>query len=97
MTDPHSECLTIPNARYTAVGVEKNWRQPAAATPGNQEADSRTSAARHAPRRRAVRPTLTEPEVVPMTPEQHDQAVAALATMIGDWMRTRPTARRAGP
>lgn len=33
--------------------------------------------------------TLTEPEVVPMTVEQHDQAVAALATMICDWLQTR--------
>jgi len=39
-----------------------------------------------------MRPTLTAPQVVPMTPEQHDQAVAALATMIGDWVRTRPAA-----
>jgi hypothetical protein len=29
---------------------------------------------------------LTEPDVVPMTPEQHDQAVTALATMIVDWL-----------
>jgi len=27
-----------------------------------------------------------------MTPQQHDQAVTALATMIGDWLRTRPVA-----
>jgi hypothetical protein len=95
--DPHMECLTGPNARYTAVGMEKNWRQPTAATPGKKEADARTSAARRAPSRRVVRPTLTEPEVVPMTPEQHDQVVAALAMMIGDWMRARLAARRAGP
>jgi hypothetical protein len=36
-----------------------------------------------------VNPTLTEPEVVPMTAEQHDRAVAALATMICDWLQTR--------
>ena len=27
-----------------------------------------------------------------MTLEQHEQAVAALATMIGDWIRARPAA-----
>jgi hypothetical protein len=42
-----------------------------------------------------MRPLLTVPQVVPMTPEQHDQAVAALATMIGDWIRTRPAATAA--
>jgi len=42
-----------------------------------------------------MRPTLTAPQVVPMTPEQHGQAVAALATMIGDWIRTRPAATAA--
>jgi hypothetical protein len=36
-----------------------------------------------------VNPTVTEPDVVPMTVEQHDQAVAALATMICDWLHTR--------
>jgi hypothetical protein len=30
-----------------------------------------------------------------MTLEQHDQAVVALATMIGDWMRARPAAAAA--
>lgn len=35
---------------------------------------------------------LTEPETVSMTPQQHDQAVTALATMIGDWLGTRPAA-----
>jgi len=37
-----------------------------------------------------VNPTVTEPDVVPMTVDQHDQAVAALATMICDWLQTRP-------
>jgi hypothetical protein len=36
-----------------------------------------------------VHPTVTEPDVVPMTVEQHDQAVAALAAMICDWLQTR--------
>lgn len=38
-----------------------------------------------------VKPTVTEPDVVPMTVEQHDQAVAALATMICDWLQTHAT------
>ena len=43
-------------------------------------------------------PTVTEPDVVPMTVEQHDQAVAALATMICDWLQTRaPTGTAEGP
>jgi hypothetical protein len=44
------------------------------------------------PGRGVLRPTLAEPELVPMTQDQHDQAVAALATMICDWLRTRPAA-----
>lgn len=36
-----------------------------------------------------VNPKVTEPDVVPMTVEQHDQAVAPLATMICDWLQTR--------
>jgi hypothetical protein len=38
-----------------------------------------------------VNPTVTEPEVVPVTVDQHDQAVAALATMIYDWLQARAT------
>jgi hypothetical protein len=34
-----------------------------------------------------VNPTVTEPDIVPMTVEQHDQAVTALATMICDWLQ----------
>jgi hypothetical protein len=48
------------------------------------------------PGRGVLRPTLTLPESVPMTPDQCDQAVAALATMICDWLRTRAAAGAAG-
>jgi len=39
------------------------------------------------PRRGVLRPTLTPPEVVPMSAEQHRQAVDVLAAMIVDWWR----------
>jgi hypothetical protein len=51
---------------------------------------------------RVLNPELTEPDVVPMTVERHDHAVAALATMVCDWLQTRaatapPKPRRAQP
>jgi len=39
--------------------------------------------------RAALRLTLTDPETVPMTGEQHQQAVAALSAMISAWLRRR--------
>jgi hypothetical protein len=38
---------------------------------------------------RVLRLTLTEPETVPMTEEQRQQAVNALAAMIASWLRRR--------
>jgi hypothetical protein len=37
--------------------------------------------------RGVVRLTLTEPETVAMTPEQHRQAVRALSAMISSWLQ----------
>lgn len=34
----------------------------------------------------AIQLTLTEPETVPMTPQQHRQAITALSTMIVSWL-----------
>jgi hypothetical protein len=39
--------------------------------------------------RRALRLTLTEPVAVPMTEEQYQQAVGALASMISTWLQRR--------
>ncbi|MEJ3741825.1 hypothetical protein WEI85_00785 [Actinomycetes bacterium KLBMP 9797] len=39
--------------------------------------------------RRVLRLTLTEPDTVPMTEQQHQQAVAALAAMIVAWLQRR--------
>jgi hypothetical protein len=41
-----------------------------------------------------MRLTLTEPEMVPMTEQQHRQAVAALSAMICDWLQRRALAKR---
>jgi hypothetical protein len=38
-------------------------------------------------KRGALKLTLTEPETVPMTPEQHHQAVRALSAMILTWLQ----------
>ena len=46
-------------------------------------------------RRGVLRPTLSSPEVVPMTEEQHRQAVDVLAAMIVDWWR-RESRKAAG-
>lgn len=43
-------------------------------------------------KRGAVKLTLTEPEIVPMTPEQHRQAVRALSAMILSWLQQRGVA-----
>jgi hypothetical protein len=44
-------------------------------------------------KRGALKLTLTEPESVPMTPQQHRQAVDALSAMILTWLqRQRDTA-----
>ena len=34
----------------------------------------------------AIRLALTEPETAPMTPQQHQQAITALSTMIVSWL-----------
>lgn len=47
------------------------------------------ASARHGTLRGVLRLTLTEPETVPMTPEQHQQAVAALSVMISSWLQRR--------
>jgi len=69
----------------------RNVRRPPVATGSDgHDAGSRTSVRdRRRSGSRVVKPTVTEPDVVPMTVEQHDQAVAALATMICDWLQTR--------
>jgi hypothetical protein len=46
--------------------------------------------ARTARRRGVLRLSLTEPETVPITDEQHKEAVRALAVMISDWLRRQP-------
>jgi len=38
-------------------------------------------------KRGALKLTLTEPETVPMTPDQHHQAVRALSAMILTWLQ----------
>ena len=43
--------------------------------------------ARGRAKRGALNLRLTEPETVPMTPEQHDQAVSALSAMILTWLQ----------
>jgi hypothetical protein len=47
------------------------------------------------PKRGVLRPTLTPPQIVPMTEEQHRQAVDVLAAMIVDWWR-RESRKAAG-
>jgi hypothetical protein len=76
-----------------AWSMETARPQTSAATPGDEIAIGRTSA--RASTRGVLRPRLTEPEVVPMTPQQHDQAVDALATMICDWLRAQRPATAA--
>lgn len=51
----------------------------------------------HGKSRGVLRPTLTEPETVPMTPEQHRQAVAALSAMISNWLRHQAGRSAQGP
>jgi hypothetical protein len=70
--------------------MQETRRQPTAAAPGNEEAPAQTPA--RASTRGVARPELTAPLVVPMTPQQHDQAVAALTTMIYDWLCARQPA-----
>jgi hypothetical protein len=38
---------------------------------------------------RVLRPTLTEPDTTPMSADQHEQAVTALAAMIVAWLQRR--------
>ncbi len=45
-------------------------------------------------KRGALKLTLTEPETVPMTPEQHHQAVRALSAMILTWLQRQRGAPR---
>jgi hypothetical protein len=45
--------------------------------------------------RRVLRLTLTEPVVVPMSEDEHQQAVAALSSMISAWLQRRARGARA--
>lgn len=88
--NPHTECETVLNTRCTAGDMTSVSRPPPATVACEQDTGSRTSERdRRRPGSRMVNPTVTEPDVVPMTIEQHDRAVAVLATMICDWLHTR--------
>jgi hypothetical protein len=64
---------------FTVASLDHRWAMGAA------EGESAQT------RRHAVKLRLLPPEIVPITKEQHEQAVSALAAMIVDWLHRRDT------
>jgi hypothetical protein len=65
--------------RAATAGGESRYPARSAAGPAGREPE----------RNRVLRLTLTEPETAPMSEQQHEQAVTALATMIASWVERR--------
>jgi len=66
-------------------GIESSYGAASAGAP------AATRAPRTTDRSRAVAPRLTEPEIVPITPHQHQQAVTLLSAMIVSWLQRDTT------
>lgn len=86
---------TAVRARRRQIGT--TGRHPAALTTRHISSPACESRYRPRPSRnsrgleanRILRPVLTDPETVPITAEQHEQAISALSAMIVAWLQAR--------